>query len=255
VDARELQADELKGSAPKFGNRAWVFNTIEVWSRLWLSTRSGTRTGKNCLALLRDSRFRCAATGDRVLISTDGFRAYPRAVEQSWGLSCVHGVTNKIFRGGEIKKVHYTYRIGTPDQFATAFERSEDSESLNTAYIERLNLFIRRALACLHRRGSSVLQSAEGFANQLELLRCYYNFIRPHGALQFGREVRTPAQQAGLVTRRLRFRDLLEAFRPGVRPAWIQNRMRRVEWGMVSWAATLGAQCPSTRRCRGAVAV
>ena len=37
----------------------------------------------------------------------------------------------------------------------------------------------------------------------LELLRCYYNFVRPHGALKFGREIRTPAMQAGLTTRRL----------------------------------------------------
>jgi len=164
----------------------------------------------------------------------------------------VYGVTNKIFRGGEIKKVHFTYRIGTPDQFAEAFERSEDSKSLNTAYIERLNLFIRRSLACLHRRSSSVLQSPAGLGEQVELLRCYYNFIRPHGALKFGREVRTPAQQAGLVTRRLEFRDLLVAFRPGARPGWIRNRWRRIEWGLVSWAATLGAQCPFLRPAPGA---
>ena len=42
----------------------------------------------------------------------------------------------------------------------------------------------------------------------LELLRCHYNFVRPHGALQFGREVRTPAMQAGLATRRLTFREI-----------------------------------------------
>jgi len=42
----------------------------------------------------------------------------------------------------------------------------------------------------------------------LELLRCYYNFVRPHGALKFGRETRTPAMQAGLTTRRLTFREV-----------------------------------------------
>ncbi len=35
----------------------------------------------------------------------------------------------------------------------------------------------------------------------------YYNFVRPHRALRFGREVRTPAIQAGLTTRRLTFRE------------------------------------------------
>ena len=44
----------------------------------------------------------------------------------------------------------------------------------------------------------------------LRLLRCYYNFVRPYRALKFGREMRTPATQAGLTRRRLTFkRDLL----------------------------------------------
>ena len=47
-----------------------------------------------------------------------------------------------------------------------------------------------------------------GAEEHLELLRCHYNFVRPHGALKFGREVRTPAMQAGLATRRLTFREI-----------------------------------------------
>ena len=43
------------------------------------------------------------------------------------------------------------------------------------------------------------------------MLRCYYNFVRPHRALKFGLEVRTPAMQAGLVSRRLSFREVFMA--------------------------------------------
>jgi hypothetical protein len=43
------------------------------------------------------------------------------------------------------------------------------------------------------------------------LLRCYYNFIRPHRALKFGSEIRTPAMQAGLVSKRLSFREVFVA--------------------------------------------
>ena len=42
----------------------------------------------------------------------------------------------------------------------------------------------------------------------LELLRCYYNFVRPHLGLKFGRVVRTPAMQAGLAARKLTFREI-----------------------------------------------
>jgi len=40
------------------------------------------------------------------------------------------------------------------------------------------------------------------------LFRCYYNFARPHRALKFGGEVRTPAMQAGLTNRRLTLREI-----------------------------------------------
>ena len=52
-------------------------------------------------------------------------------------------------------------------------------------------------------------RSEDKLEEHLELLRCHYNFVRPHGALQFGREVRTPAMQAGLATQRLTFREIL----------------------------------------------
>ena len=41
-----------------------------------------------------------------------------------------------------------------------------------------------------------------------ELLRYYCNFVRPPMALRLGAEVRTPAMQAGLVDRKLTFRDV-----------------------------------------------
>ena len=43
------------------------------------------------------------------------------------------------------------------------------------------------------------------------MLRCYYNFIRPHRALKFELEIRTPAMQAGLLSKRLSFREVFVA--------------------------------------------
>ncbi len=45
----------------------------------------------------------------------------------------------------------------------------------------------------------------------VELRRCHYNFLRPHRALKFVREVRTPAMQAGLTERHLSFRDVFSS--------------------------------------------
>lgn len=62
------------------------------------------------------------------------------------------------------------------------------------------------------------------------LLQVYYNFVRPHRALRFGREVRSPAQQAGLVTRVLSWRDVFLSFRPMARLRWLSDELTRREW-------------------------
>ena len=42
----------------------------------------------------------------------------------------------------------------------------------------------------------------------MALLVMYYNFVRPHMALKFGKTLKTPAMQAGLAKQRLSFRDV-----------------------------------------------
>ena len=88
---------------------------------------------------------------------------------------------------------------------------TEDSSTWNTSFIERLNLTIRQSSAYLARKTLCHARSKQRLEEHLELLRCYYNFVRPHRALKFGREIRTLAMQAGLATRRLMFRDIFSA--------------------------------------------
>ena len=98
--------------------------------------------------------------------------------------------------------------IGSESQFEQVLLESEDSETLNTSFIERLNLTIRQATAYLTRRTICFARCSDYLENQLEMFRCYYNFLRPHRALKFGSQIRTPAMQAGLSKRRFSFRDV-----------------------------------------------
>ena len=114
----------------------------------------------------------------------------------------------KTRRKDRVVKVDRRRVIGSPRTLEDALERSEDSETLNTSFIERLNLTLRQGTAYLCRRSACHARSNERLADHLELLRCFYNFIRPHRGLKFGRELRTPAMQAGLAHRRLSFREV-----------------------------------------------
>ena len=88
---------------------------------------------------------------------------------------------------------------------------SEDSENLNTSFVERLNLTIRQGSAYLRRHSPCHARCADRLRWHVELLRCHYNFVRPHSALKFGRETRTPAMQAGLVSTRMKWSDIFTA--------------------------------------------
>jgi len=60
----------------------------------------------------------------------------------------------------------------------------------------------------LERAAVAAWEFNDRLADHLELLKCHYNFIRPHRGLKFGTEVRTPAMQAGIATRMLTFREV-----------------------------------------------
>lgn len=212
---QELQADELQTVASRQGQPTWVFTTLEVWSRLWVSTVVGARTAYNTKQLLQDT----VARGDIIedcLVTTDGFQPYTRVIRELLGDSYVYAQVVKTLRNNQVMKVMQKLVIGTPERLEQALFRSEDSTTVNTSFIERLNLTVRHCCGYLGRRRLSHARGEEHLTEQLELVRCFYNFIRPHRALKFGKVIRTPGMQAGLVTRQLRFRDIFRSSETGV---------------------------------------
>jgi hypothetical protein len=135
------------------------------------------------------------------LIATDGFNFYRKVVRRVFGPVCLDGQVIKTRWNDRIVKVERRSLIGAPWRFEETLRDSEDSSKLNTSFVERLNLTIRQGSAYLFRRTLCYARWRERLEEHLKLLRCYYNFVRPHRALKFGCEVRTPAIQAGLTTR------------------------------------------------------
>ena len=58
------------------------------------------------------------------------------------------------------------------------------SSTIQTAFIERVNLTIRQGLAALTRRTSSLAQSKQHLLLHAEWWRAYYHLARPHESLQ-----------------------------------------------------------------------
>ncbi len=208
----------------------WIFTAMEVSSRLWTSTVVGRRSYRNTRSLISDTTRR-ARDPERPLITTDGFEYYARVVREIYGRTCVYGQVIKKWRKNGVSKVNRSVVIGTRRQLEEALEGSEDSEKLNTSFIERQNLTIRHGSAYLSRRSLCHAKSEERLVQHLELQRCYQNFVRRHSSLKFGKVTRTPAMQAGLVKRALTFREifLLAITFTGLagatqKPGWIAGR-------------------------------
>ena len=206
-DLMELQADELCTFIGSKRNIIWLFATIEVSSRVWAGSVLGRRSDRNASAVINNVVRRGRVVGCP-LIATDGFEYYLGAVARLFGSACVYGQVLKTRRNNRVVRVERRVKVGTANRLKAALLASEDSETLNTSFVERLNLTIRQASAYLRRRSPCHARDADQLCSHVELVRCHYNFVRPHRALRFGRETRTPAMQAGLVTRRLALSDI-----------------------------------------------
>jgi transposase-like protein/IS1 family transposase len=237
IRIQELQADEIRSFIDHKRRPVYIITAIAVWSRMWLACGLGRRNFRNILRLFRDVLCRTDPV-DTVLITTDGFAPYGWVIRRVFGHGCVYGQVIKTRRKNRIVRVERKLLIGTREQIEDALLRSEDSDRLNTAFVERHNLTIRRNCAYLHRRTTAHARCADRLREQLELLRCYYNFIRPHMALKFGRLTKTPAMQAGLVDRPLTFRQIFTSEVTGKSSAaLVILGCRRLSWPVLKLAA------------------
>ena len=133
-------------------------------------------------------------------------------------------------------QVEQRLRIGSESELNDMLLNSEDSETLNTSFVERHNLTIRQGSSYLSRRSVCYARDQRYLENHMALLMCYYNFVRRHGALKFEKETRTPGMQAGLVSKRLSFRDIFTSreafflcllFLLRIRRLWSAHQQRR----------------------------
>jgi len=206
-ELKEVQCDEKRTFVDSKKTVTWLFTAIEVSSRLWISMVVGKRTYQNVKMCLWQflSKGRVSVP---FLFTTDGFDMYRWFVQRYLKGVAIYGQIIKKRSKNRVRSVDRTLFSGTQDDLKQVLLESEDSHTLNTSFVERHNLIIRKGCAYLRRKTPSHARDIRTLEEQLELFQCYYNFIRPHSALKFGTEVRTPAKQAGLVRRNLCFRDI-----------------------------------------------
>jgi hypothetical protein len=109
-----------------------------------------------------------------------------------FGPACIYSQIIKTRRNNRIVKVERRAVVGTQGGLEERLQRSEDSSTLNTSFIERLNLTIRQGSPYLCRRTICHARWRQRLEGHLELLRCYYNRYRTHSALEGHTPIKNP---------------------------------------------------------------
>ena len=205
VQATRIQCDEIWAfcyskaknvatakAAPDGAGDVWTWTAIEASNKMIVSFMVGGRDGEYALAFMDDLRSRLA---NRVQLTTDGHKAYLRAVEEAFDdvdyaqLVKIYGEAPDSAKGryspAECSGAKKVRVLGNPDW-----------DHVSTSYVERSNLSIR-----MHQRRFTRLTNAhskkfENHAWAVALHVTFYNFTRIHSTLRM-----SPAMAAGVSDR------------------------------------------------------
>jgi hypothetical protein len=80
--------------------------------------------------------------------------------------------------------VGVTHRAVFGTRLALAQVLAQCGWTINTAFVERLNLDIRQCVSAVGRRVNTLCQGETGLRDQLALFQVYRNFVLPHASLR-----------------------------------------------------------------------
>jgi IS1 family transposase len=243
-----LQLDELRTRLRKATQILWLWLAIDPLTKMIPVLELGPRTQKTAHVLIHSLR-QSLAPGCLPLFTSDGLNLYFYALTAHFGywhqvrrrgrkvlrwqvaMGLIYGQVKTCYRRRKLMRVTHVMRLGTEDALKIALQGLGFSGRLNTAFIERVNLTIRHAIAALARRTWATAHQSSCLLAHLEWWRAYYHFVRPHESLQValmqprergGKRLaqryrqRTPAMAAGRTNRRWTTREVLTCPLPKV---------------------------------------
>jgi IS1 family transposase len=197
---------------------SWVWTVMDPESKLLVAVDVGSRT----LALAQRVVHQVPqmlAPGCVPLFLTDGLKDYATALLTHFGHwmhperrqdkgpmpkprwmplpELLYAQVVKSYRRRRI--VGVTHRVVFGTQLAIEQILATCGWTINTAFIERLNLDIRQRVAAIGRRVNTLCQSEAGLRDQVTLFQVYHNFVLPHASLRQGLAEPIPTHGRGSV--------------------------------------------------------
>ena len=196
-----LQLDELRTRLRSCSQVLWLWLVIDPCTKILPVLHLGPRT-QNAAHTVVHSLRHILAPGCLPLFTSDGLNLYFYALTAHFGqwrdVGCrgrkvlrwqvaaglIYGQVKKSYRRRKLVRVTHVMRLGTEDALTAAFQALGFSGRLNTAFIERVNLTVRHAIAALARHTWATAQQSPQLLGHLEWWRAYYHVVRPHASLR-----------------------------------------------------------------------
>lgn len=187
----------------------YLFVALDLETKLIPSWVLGKRTAENAQALMADLAERIVAPplfsqGSRLQISTDGFNAFPNAVDMAFAGTVNYGVLIKDYQPAE-----QPGRYGPPEMVGAVRQvitGGIDRFSICTSHVERHNLSIRTFMRRFTRLALGFSKKFANLEAAVALYLAYYNFCWMHSSLPG-----TPAMAARIAGHPWTLEELLDA--------------------------------------------
>jgi IS1 family transposase len=181
----------------------WIWTAMDPTSKLLVVVDVGCRTLAMAQRVVHQVS-RVLAPGCVPLFLTDGRKDYATALLTHFG-SWVHPERRqatgpmpkprwmplpellyaqvvKAYQRRRIMGVTHRVVFGTRLAIEQVLARCD--WTINTAFVERLNLDLRQRVAAIGRRVNTLCQGETGLREQLTLFQVYHNFVVPHASLR-----------------------------------------------------------------------
>jgi IS1 family transposase len=210
-----LQLDEIRTRFRARERVTWLWLALDPQTKLIPALALGPRTQHTAHTLVHTLRA-ALVSGCTPVITTDGLRLYFYAITAHFGQwvdtrrhrrwqvdpAVLYGQLHKRYRQRRLVRIKYQMRCGSRRALRTALRHLGWSDTLQTAFVERVNLTVRQSVGALTRRTWATAQTAVGLQRLIEWWRAYYHFERPHLSLRRQARPRILAMAAGLTTHR-----------------------------------------------------
>jgi IS1 family transposase len=216
VQSKNVQVDEIwtyvfkkqarisiDESASGIGDQ-YVFVGIDSDTKLVISHLIGKRDAASAYSFMRDLKERLAT---RVQLTTDGFRPYIRAVDDTFGVDVDYAQLVKIYGNPQATAANERgwYQPGQViGAIPMAVMGAPRTSKISTSYVERQNLTMRMQMRRFTRLTNGFSKKLEHLKAHTALHFAHYNFVRVHQSLRV-----TPAMAANITDHLWSLEELL----------------------------------------------